>query len=497
MCGLRTWTGLLNSPLSTRNFPESMFDRLDDTIVAISSAAGVSPRGIVRLSGPQARELAASVFDTHTPPTVLDTPSWRRLTGRVRIADDARLPAEAYVFLAPISYTRQDLVELHVPGSPPVLAMVMEELTRAGARPAEPGEFTARAFFAGTLDLTEVEGVAAIIAARNDSQLRASEALLHGELSRRTTHHRDELADLLALIEARIDFAEEPYAFISPEAVVETLEKTLKSLENLCRNAPAVERLEVLPTVLLAGRPNAGKSTLFNRLTGMDRAIQSATAGTTRDLISAPLTLPGGEILLIDSPGLPRIDDPALPSDAGHPDQLAQAATRQAIKQADAVLLVIDAREPNHPADAAFIQQLTGRCVCILGNKADLLDAAQVAPWAANVHADWPTLAVSAVTGQGIDTLLATLDSLVFTGSKPHGGSLLALSNRQREALREACDALQAALDLSCQPGAEHEPTELIAMEIRSAMDALSHLTGQVMTDDLLARIFARFCVGK
>lgn len=474
-----------------------MFDQLDDTIVAISSPPGIGPRGIVRLSGPQARGLAASIFETRNPPALLDAPPWRRLAGRVRIDDTARVPAEAYVFLKPASYTRQDLVELHVASSPPVLAMITEQLTRAGARQAEPGEFTARAFFAGALDLTEVEGVAAMIAATNDSQLRASEALLHGELSRRTVHHRDELADLLALIEARIDFAEEPYAFITPDAVAETLENTLKSLQVLTRDAPAVERLEVLPTILLTGRPNAGKSTLFNRLTGMDRAIRSATAGTTRDLVSAPLTLPGGEALLIDSAGL-LADDEAGPSLAEDiPDRLAQTTARQALKQADVIVLVADAREALHPSDESLLRQLTGRCVCLAANKADLLPRSQPVDLQAHARVGCTTVTISALDGQGVDTLRTTLDSLVFAGSRPHGEAILALSNRQRESLREACDALRNAIELCPREHAAQEPTELIAMEIRSAMNALSHLTGEIMTDDLLARVFARFCVGK
>lgn len=474
-----------------------MFDRLDDTIVAISSAAGVAVRGIVRLSGPEARSLAAGVFRTEEPASLTDVPAWRRVFGWVRIDESAELPAEVYTFRAPASYTRQDLVELHVPGAPPVLAMVMDRLARAGARPAEPGEFTARAFFNGAMDLTEVEGVAAIIAARNDSQLRASEALLHGELSRRTVRHREILADLLALIEARIDFAEEPYAFISPETVVETLQNTLNSLVHLHREAPFVERLEVLPTVLLAGRPNAGKSTLFNRLTGTDRAIRSATAGTTRDLLSAPLTLESGEMLLLDSAGLDEDigSDPAAGT-AG-PEHRAQAAARQALRRADAVVLVTDATEPVHPADLALLGEAADRCACIAANKIDLANAAQRACWADPTVAGHVVVAISALTGEGIAALRASLDHHVFTGSKPHGRATLALSNRQHEALREACEALEAALRLCRQVSEGHEPTELIAMEIRTAMNALSHLTGEVMTEDLLGRIFARFCVGK
>jgi tRNA modification GTPase len=229
----------------------------------------------------------------------------------------------------------------------------------------------------------------------------------------------------------------------------------------------------------------------------MNRAIQSATAGTTRDLISAPLTLPGGEVLLTDSAGLLAGDEPAAACTGDDPDELAQAAARQALKTADVILLVIDASEPCHPSDESLLRHLSGRCVCLVGNKIDLLPESQRAAWGMDAPAGCHVAAVSALDGQGFARFRSTLDSLVFTGSKPHGEAILALSNRQRDALREACDALQNAIALCPRAPAAHEPTELIAMEIRSAMNALSHLTGEVMTDDLLARIFARFCVGK
>ncbi|MGB4257335.1 MAG: GTPase, partial [Phycisphaerae bacterium] len=380
-----------------------MFDRVDDTIVAISSPPGISARGIVRLSGPEAVSLAAQVFEHATGPGLHATPGHRRLMGRARIDADASVPAEAYVFRAPASYTRQDIVELHLPGSPPVLAMVFEELTAAGARPAEPGEFTARAYFAGALDLTEVEGVAALIHARNDSQLRASEALLHGRLSQRSSALREELTDLLALLEAEIDFVEESIEFTTSGHAIAILDKVAGELDALLRDAPAIERLEVLPRILLVGRPNAGKSTLFNRLSGLDRAIASATAGTTRDVLTAPMKVPGGEVMLLDSAGVecgpqtasqPSDPTPGEAAGSAEPAALAAAATRRSVGIADLVLMVVDVTDAPLETIRSLRSMLPRQRVLIVLNKVDAIISNPPL-----LHLPDPAVRVSALTG--------------------------------------------------------------------------------------------------
>lgn len=492
-----------------------MFDRTDDTIVAISSPPGIGLRGIVRLSGPDAVRLAAGVFEGPDGASLLDTPGHRRIMGAVRIDARACIPAEAYVFRAPASYTRQDIVELHTVGSPPVLAMLLDALTATGARPAEPGEFTARAFFAGVLDLTEVEGVAAMIHARNDSQLRASEALLHGDLSRRSIALRDELADLLALLEAEIDFVEESIEFINARQVIEILGRICGALDALLRDSPAIERLEALPRVMLVGRPNAGKSTLFNRLTGVDRAIQSATAGTTRDVLGAPLRVSGGEVILLDSAGMDIVDQqlqgreptgeisPSAPvgrspqptgreSTFADPAALAEAATRRSLATADLILLVVDATDRPTEAVRSLRAALSGRPVIIVFNKVD------ACPPEAIEQDDSPEgIRVSALTGEGIAALRDRLGQLLFEQAESHGGELIALSNRQRMALREARDALREALDLFENTRKITDFSELLALHTREAMNALSLLTGEIATEELLGRIFSRFCIGK
>jgi len=467
-----------------------MFERLDDTIVAISSAPGNAPRGIIRLSGPAAHAWIDRVFEPNNGSTLADAGGRRRYAGRAWIDEDVAVPAEAYSFRAPVSYTRQDLVELHTIGARPVLAMLLDRLTALGARPAEPGEFTARAFFAGAMDLTCVEGVAALIAARNDAQLRASHALLHGRLSRQTSALRAQLADLLALVEADIDFAEEPIDFLDLPAVTADLCSVIAALSALVHESACVERLDALPTVMLTGPPNAGKSTLFNRLTGMDRVIASAVAGTTRDIVASPLKLADGEVSLLDSAGLATLTSDAL-------ERLAEQMARRQLAAVDVVVVVADVNAP--PADALDLLQdaLTERPWCIAVNKIDTVFEADVSAWIARAPRPEAVIPVSARTGQGVTRLAGYLNSLVFTSSDRIAADRLALSNRQLNALREALHALEAARQWCMQIDAHHVHTELLAVHLREAVEALGLLEGRMTTDDLLDRIFSRFCIGK
>ena len=424
---------------------QEMFGRLDDTIVAICSPVGVSVRGIVRLSGPDAFPLAEGVFADRQGRPLAQAPGHRRILGRVWINASGTVPAEAYTFRAPASYTRQDVVELHLIGSPPVLAMVLEQLTNKGARPAEPGEFTARAYFSGAMDLTRVEGVAAIVYARRDAQLRASEALLHGRLSKRSTELRERLADLLALIEAEIDFAEEPIDFISRSQAIAVIDKATVELASLLRDSPSVERLEVLPEVMLVGPANAGKSTLFNRLTGMDRAIQSATAGTTRDVLRAPAPVAGGEVMLLDAAGLASAGEgPAALRDS-HLAELAEKAARRAVACADLILLVLDGTNRPEQAAAALRPTLPARPTCTVVNKIDRLPPERLSALLDQIDPAGAVSAVSALTREGVELLRARIGRMLFDQAHSHGAEVLALANWQRTALRTACENLARA----------------------------------------------------
>ena len=385
---------------------------LDDTIAALSSAAGPAARSIVRLSGPRAIELAGAVFvpwaapGLGAPVGLAAAPGFSALDGLVRAARPMLIeaPARAYVFRSPRSYTRQDVVELHVPG-PAVATALLGELVAGGARLAEPGEFTARAFFHGRLDLARAEAVADIIDAEADAQVRSAVGVLEGALGRLCLPGAQELTQALAVVEASIDFADEDLALAQPaelagqvRAVRDRLERALEA----CGRWPAGAGQ---PRVAIAGRPNAGKSSLLNALSGADRAIVSALAGTTRDVLSAPARLADGrEVLLLDAAGL-----------QDHADELWQAAhraARQALASAEAVLFVADAPAANWPAEAALLAEVAAlnrrAALVVLAAKCDQpYDATPPAELARRHGADM--LAVSSHTGVGLDELRALL----------------------------------------------------------------------------------------
>lgn len=471
-----------------------MFDVLDDTIVAISSAIGHSPRGIVRLCGPDAIRLAGALFTPDEAPPLRDRKGHTCCLGRLSLMpgqDEPTVPCEAYLFRAPRSYTQQDIVELHTLGSPPILSMVMQTCFAGGARLAEPGEFTARAFFAGGLNLSEVEGVAALIHAESDAQLRAGERLLHGVLSRRAHALQQRLTDLLALVEADIDFAEEPINFVSPDQLRSTATGLRDDIRELLDASQSTERLETLPRVMLAGPPNVGKSSLLNRLTGLDRAICSPLPGTTRDVLTAPLKMPTGEAILVDAAGLGR-DETAI-------DRLADAAVHEAATEADLIVFVVDiSLDPLEP-NATLLARLPATPRLVVANKVDLVNRASLIDRIATLSAAElkPHLLVSAKTGEGCDQLVVAIENALHADVTETATDAVALNSRHRAALVAVTEALDRAIALTEGLTETLDAGELIAVELHQASDELAGIAGQVVTDDLLGRIFEGFCIGK
>jgi len=429
----------------------------EDTIAAISSGVGAAARMIVRVSGPRAQAIAVEL-------------GVREFVGgsarRCEVAfGDLRVPAWVYLFRSPHTYTGEDSAELHIPGNPVLARMLLDELYRLGARPAEPGEFTARAYFNGRLNLAQAEGVAATIAAGNQQELAAARRLLAGELARRLAPVMSLITDTLALVEVGIDFSGEDVTFLSSEQVATRIAEADAGLERLVAESARFERLSHEPQVVLAGRPNAGKSTLLNALAGHQRAVVSNTAGTTRDVISAEVALKRGMVHITDVAGL---DEGEAPNDIDR--QMRQHALR-ATETADVLVLVEDVLHSGPRI------QLPRKPDLVVRSKQDLADH----------PARDGDLLVSAKTGFGLEDLRHRLDALCF-GQTPAGASL-ALNVRHLHAIAEARPALDRAKKL--------DSPELLAMELRESLDALGGILGKVTPDDVLGRIFSGFCIGK
>jgi len=472
-----------------------------DTIVAISSPAGAAGRAVVRLSGPRAIELAGSDFASR--PTLAELGGFRAVEGVLALDGGLESPACAYLFRAPASFTREDLVELHIPGAAPLATALVEELIAKGARGAQPGEFTARAFFSGRIDLSSAQAVADVIDAASRSQLSAALWALQGQVARLCRQAGEELTEALASVEASIDLADEAIELDSPADLSARLGGLAGRLNDLAGRAGELPESADRPRVVLAGLPNVGKSSLLNALSGTDRAIVSAMAGTTRDVLSATAALREGALAeLIDAAGLAQAPRGL--------EQSAQQAAQRAIARADAVVAVLDLSRATFEADLDLLDRLASlneaAPLVIAANKADLVEPPgarlQAIAWAAGQRlgalgrAPAGILAVSALRGTGLDDLRELLaDQLHLAPTR--SGEAIGLHRRQRRCLEQAGAAIGRAAALLEAAPTVSDVAELVAVELRDALAQLGQITGQVVTDDVLASIFRRFCVGK
>lgn len=481
------------------------------TIVAISTPPGRGGIGIVRLSGPAAvaivRGLVAArgefvhaqarfarVLDPESPrPGSADAGDPERGT-RGAVEQSGYIDeAMVTVFLGPHSYTGEDLVEIAAHGSPVVLAALVDGALAAGrrlgleVRLAEPGEFTQRAFLAGRLDLTQAEAVHDLIAARTLEQVRSAAQQLGGAMSRRVAPAKERLVQLIALLEAGMDFASgelDDVEVVPPVEIAEGIAAVRGPLEALSASFRRGKLERDGATVALIGRPNAGKSSLFNRLLERERSIVTAAPGTTRDTVEESASLEGIPLRLIDTAGL-RGEGPA---EALHEAEVQGIArSREALADAELVLFVHDAQEPMTAEELELLETMAGRPHVIVANKVDLLGETGT-----GMSADIGTpVRISARTGGGLQSLRGAMLRELSSGAAAEEGALN--NRRQQEAVLGALEALAAAFTAN-DAGLPHE---LLLMDLHRALDSLDALTGTTTTDDILGRIFSTFCIGK
>jgi tRNA modification GTPase len=454
-----------------------------DTIAAISTPPGRGGIGIVRLSGPQATDIAAQLVKLRQ---TLEH-------GRARLADvvdgareelegvDSNRIDEALVtwFAAPSSYTAEDVVEIAAHGSPVVLELLLRRALDLGARLAEPGEFTQRAFLAGRLDLTQAEAVRDLIEAQTLTQVRQAASQMGGALSRRVSPVKQALVELISLLEAGIDFAEDDVD-VAPKAEIARrigeLTPPLKALEaSFARGRIVHDGL----TLAIVGRPNAGKSSLFNRLVERERAIVTATPGTTRDLVTERISLEGIPLELVDTAGLREGHEEA--------EQLGIARSREALADAALVLVVLDATQQLNDEEHGLLEAVQGRPALVVVNKSDLARTGDAVESVGGV----PTMQTSALTGEGIPRLRERILALATGGAASEPGLLTSL--RHHQAITTALTALGDA----AQANADSIPHEMILLDLYRGLWALDSLTGQTTSDDILNLIFSTFCIGK
>jgi len=445
----------------------------EDTIVAIATPAGRGGIGVVRLSGPSAVEIAGSLLR-------LDSPLQARHATFARTAGDQVV---ATYFPAPHSYTGEHVVEISAHGSPVVLRQIVEQAMRGGARLAEPGEFTLRAFLSGRIDLVQAEAVADLIDAVTPLQARAAFDQLEGTLTERIGAIDAQLFDLIARLEASLDFPDEGYHFVQAGEAGAALRSIESQVASLLCEASRGRLIREGAQVVIAGRPNVGKSSLFNALLRAGRAIVTPIAGTTRDLVTESADIDGLRLELIDTAGVrDTVDEVEIEG---------VARARRAWTTADLVLVVLDVSRPLEAEDFDLLRDTMEARRLVVANKSDL-----AAAWASG---DLPaaSVAVSSATGDGLEGLRIEIRAALEGGSPAALRDSAAVTNVRHAALletaRQSLRRASEAVDNPAGPVAE----EFVLTDLQDARAALEEVTGKRTSDDLLRHIFSRFCIGK
>jgi tRNA modification GTPase len=455
--------------------------REDTTIVALATPGGMGAVSIVRLSGSDAIRIAGrltGLSSADAPPRTLRRCSVRNAAGEIL---DTALAA---FFPDPHSFTGEDVVEIHLHGNPVVVETVVRAACAAGAVPAEPGEFSRRAFHRGKMDLTQAEGLCDLIAARTEEAARSALRQMRGGIRDEIVPLRERLLSLLTLQEAAIDFAEEDdVPAITSRQLTERVSEIMDRLKDLLRSYEAGRRFRDGATVVIAGVANVGKSRLLNRLAGEERAIVTETPGTTRDYLHADVPIGGVPVTLIDTAGLRETADPV--------EREGVRRSREIVASADLVLFVLDGSRAASTGDRSAYEEVALRSHLVLLNKSDLAAAEEGSGFAGAGKRG--AVRLSAKTGEGIGDLVAAVAREVA----PTEGAILAQAPLTRARQRLAVERALSALSRASAAAAEGLPLEFPAADVREAAGALAELLGEVAPEEVLDAIFGAFCVGK
>jgi tRNA modification GTPase len=492
---------------------------LDDTIVAIATPAGRGGIGVVRFAGPEAMAIALpmlrlkhelkpgrAVFGELIEPcgsdilvrqsersALVSEQSSESKLCRTRVSDPHGPRIDEVVvtyFAKPHSYTTEDIVEISAHGSPVVLRHIVEIALSRGARVAEPGEFTMRAFLNGRIDLTQAEAVRDLIDSQTLYQAKVAAQQLEGALSRRLQPVKQELVELIAVLEAGIDFAEDDISVMPAEQILKHISAVHAPLEELAKSFAYGKLVHEGLTLAIVGRPNVGKSSLFNRLVERDRAIVTATPGTTRDLVTETVAIGGIPVKLVDTAGIRRALDEA--------ESIGIQKSMEALADADLVLVVLDASQPASDEDERLLAQAAQRAAIVVENKADLQrlcgsDAPFGFAQGKTVRPASAALRTSAITGEGIAELRTAILQHV-TGDAGSSAESGFLTNARHQSLVR--DSLMG-LDRAQVAVTNKIPHEMLLLDLYSALRPLDEITGATTNDDILNLIFSRFCIGK
>ncbi|GAB4311736.1 MAG: tRNA uridine-5-carboxymethylaminomethyl(34) synthesis GTPase MnmE [Bacteroidales bacterium] len=462
-----------------------------ETICAPATPPGTGALAVVRLSGPGSVEIAGKMFfPANKALTIEKTESHRALFGYIRQGDEVIDEVIATLFRAPRSYTGEDIVEFSCHGSPYIVKRVIELMIELGARLAHPGEFTQRAFLNGRVDLTQAEAVADLIAAESQGAHRIAMEQMRGEFSKTLRNLRGQLLEFISLIELELDFSEEDVEFADREKLNKLLDSIIETVENLASSFRLGQVIKKGIPVAIAGKPNAGKSTLLNAILNEDRALVSEIPGTTRDAIEDVLNLKGASFRFIDTAGLRHSGDKI--------EQMGIEKTYEKIRQAEIILYVFDINSTDCEAlneelsefrnQSGIAEQESEKKLILIANKTDQLSET---PHHFSELVDKGCIFISAKRKENIHLIFEALNE--YVEAKPSGGDQVITNVRHYEALQQTARALSEARE-----GLRNQiPTDLVATDIRSALYHMGTITGEISTDEMLGNIFSNFCIGK